>query len=172
MDSFHPAEVSFKSLLQTLEDSSTRASGGSWRAGAHAVYLSWLQHPVPHPYGSSSSTVNVKAIAAAPPAPVVAARTQAAAARGQQKQSGGGGFWSCFGCCGDEDDVDREREQGGGHGEGYGAGVGQAAASETAVVKVPYLDERGLRDATAGFGGFRGLPHSLENPYWQLFTPR
>jgi len=34
------------------------------------------------------------------------------------------------------------------------------------------LDERALSQATAGFGGFRGLPHSWQNPYWQLFTPR
>ena len=173
MDSFHPAEEAFKPYLQTLEDSSTRASGGSWRAGAHALYVSWLQHPVSPPSGNSSGTVKVKAVAAAapaPPQPAVAAAPQPAAAAGGQKKKSGGGLWSCFGCCGD-DDVDQV-DQRHGQGAGYGAAVAPAAAAEPAVAKVPWLDERMLGQATAGFGGFRGLPHCWQNPYWQLFTPR
>lgn len=85
MDSPHPAEVAMGGLgvLACFEEGS--GGGGSWRAGAHALYLTWLRDPrLQQPAAEAKAAAEAAAAAPLPPPP-------------PKKPSG---LFACFGCGG------------------------------------------------------------------------
>jgi hypothetical protein len=150
MDSPHPAEAALAGAgaLGGFEE----GGGGSWRAGAHALYLTWLRDPrLQQPLAEAkAAAVGAGAAGAAPRPPPPPPPPPSS------------GLFSCF-CGGGAVDEDRH----------YSMPAAAAAAPPGAHARPPGppLTPAQLRHAAAGFHAFKGLPLSAEHPYWRMLAP-
>jgi hypothetical protein len=152
MESPHPAEAAMGGLgvLGCFEEGG--GGGGSWRAGAHALYLTWLRDPkLQQPLAEAKAAAAAAAAAAAyvPPPP-------------PPPPPPSGGLFSCF--CGGGGGVDEDAA--------YAPRPAAAApAAHPSKPPGPPLNPGQLRHAVAGVHAFKGLPLTPGHPYWRMLAP-
>lgn len=187
MDCPHPAELSLSpEVLAMFEEQGPAAAAAaapagpaaakrdvssSWRAGAHALYLSWLRNPslLQHIQQQIAEDAAARQPAVPqPPPPAPATPLPAAPAVGKKKSSGG--LFACFGCGGAsaDEDLDGQQQQ---RVQQQPAVQPQAAVMVKPVTRAQLSDVE-LGKVAAGFSSFQNLPHSSTHLYWRQLSPR
>jgi hypothetical protein len=181
MDSAHPAELAISSqLLNLFEDQGTPAAAAgqkqsSWRAGAHALYLAWLQNPnllrrIQQQLADEAAARQPAPAQAPPPTPPQPLPQPVAA----PKKKSGGGLFACFGCGGvdadEEADAVARQRQAQLQQQQYERQQQQAEPPKPVVL--PLLSDAELKKLAAGFSSFKNLPMSSSHLYWQMLMPR
>lgn len=188
LNSPHPAEAMFSQpMLAAFEEGSSTKQQLPWRAGAHALYLLWLQNPnlrLAQQYQEQQAVylqqkAQFDAAEVANPQPLPSPPQQPAMQPPQrpakQKKGGGGGLFACFGCGGgdaaaDEFDAYEQQQQ-----QMQLQQQSQARAGPVPPQlppKVARLSEEALRKLADGFRGYKNLPLSSNHPYWKQLSPR
>jgi hypothetical protein len=183
MDSTHPAELAISSqLLNSFEDQgNTPAAAGqkqsSWRAGAHALYLAWLQNPnllrrIQQQLADEAAARQPAPAQAPPPTPPQPLPQPVAA----PKKKSGGGLFACFGCgsadADEEADAAARQRQVQLQQQQYERQQQQQAVVPPKPVVLPLLSDAELKKLAAGFSSFKNLPLSSSHLYWQMLMPR
>ncbi|WIA29814.1 hypothetical protein OEZ86_012287 [Tetradesmus obliquus] len=188
MDSPHTAELALSpQLLSLLEEQGPPAAAAaaagqqkqsSWRAGAHALYLLWLQNPnllrrTQQQLAEAAAARQPQPPATPPPLPVSKPLPQPAAA--PKKKSGG--LFACFGCGGADADealdaAAQQRQVQLQQQQQYEQQQQQQIAAPPKPVLLPLRSEGELKKLAAGFSSFKNLPLSSSHLYWQMLMPR
>jgi hypothetical protein len=156
MDSPHPAETSMGSYLGYYGESTSQ---GSWRAGAHALYVAWLQRQAegPRPGPVPAPAAPQPAAQPRPPPPPAAAK---------KKKSGG--LFACFRASVVEETQGAAAQQ-----QMAAQRPAQQQQNQQQALSRKAADVQAqLTNVCSGFVRFQGLPHCSSHPYWKAFVLR
>jgi len=189
LSSQHPAESLFSpSLLDTLEEGSSPPKQQPWRAGAHALYLSWLRNPnlrLQLQYQEQQAIylqqkAQHDAQQAAQPPMQLQPQPPPTPPQPPKQQKKSKGLFACFGCGGGDADADDElfaaqqQQQQQQQWQQQQLQQQQAAGPvpPQPPAKVARLSDEALKKLAEGFVGYKDLPLSSSHPYWNQLVPR